>query len=204
MLILIVLHWPAMVFTSSFHHMWNVLRLRPIPAIRQCRWKSNTPDTDSFATFKARILNAEKESAKNKPEWEKREESLRKRYGEWNPTRKLSRQQIADIRSLKEQWPLMKTKQLADHFHVNPESIRRILKSKWIPNEDEIKDLNERAEKRKLASQERKKAQAEALTTIRPTKGSLKYGREAKRAARRRKHSDNKLPFTVGVGDLID
>lgn len=106
--------------------------------------------------FREKLQKIEKKSFENAPEWIKREESLRKRYGQWNPTHKLSRQQIHDIRDLKLRMPELKTVQLADFFHINPESIRRILKSKWVPNEEELESLTERANNRKLRSQEKK------------------------------------------------
>lgn len=188
--------------------MWQVLRQRWVPSLaRQCRW--NSSKNSSEAKFKERLLRAEAELAKKMPEWEKREETLRKRYGAWNPTRKLSRQQITDIRELKQQWPQMKTKHLADHFSINPESIRRILKSKWTPSEEELESLNQRAERRKLQSQERRlQAAASAKPTVahqkRPT--YKKYGQKPDpRAGKNGKNGKHgRKPFTVGVGDLID
>lgn len=155
--------------------------------------------------YKAQLLATEAENTKKLPEWTKREESLRKRYGAWNPTRKLSRQQISDIRELKGQWPQMKTKQLADHFHINPESIRRILKSRWEPSEDELASINERTERRKLQSQELKKLESASMS--KPSNGYIKkykrMGGNTKKELNKRKKFDRK-PFTVGVGDLID
>lgn len=160
-----------------------------------------TPKEIAEATYKAQLLAAEAEHAKKLPEWAKREESLRKRYGAWNPTKKLSRQQITDIRELKAQWPQMKTKQLADHFKINPESIRRILKSKWEPSEDELTSMNERAEKRKLQSQERKKL-GPSLSKL-PSRYVKPYKRVGNTKSSTTKKIDKK-PFTLGVGDLID
>lgn len=40
------------------------------------------------------------------------------------------------------------TEVLANHFKVSPEAIRRILKSKWQPSEDESEDRRKRWEKR--------------------------------------------------------
>lgn len=181
--------------------MWCTLRHKTLAPLLQCRWKSKVAQTSrevSEAAFKDQLRAVDAANARNLPEWAKREESLRKRYGAWNPTRKLSRQQISDIRELKAQWPQMKTKQLADHFHVNPESIRRILKSKWEPSETELASMNERAAKRKLQSQERKKASLELIKP--PVK---KYGKSSKRQGTKTTKNDKK-PFTVGVGDLID
>jgi hypothetical protein len=49
------------------------------------------------------------------------------------------------IRSLHEQdAEKYSTAVLADHFQVSPEAIRRILKSKWRPSEDEMRDRRQR------------------------------------------------------------
>ncbi|KAK6199486.1 required for respiratory growth protein 9, mitochondrial [Scheffersomyces amazonensis] len=94
--------------------------------------------------------------------WEKREDSLKKRYEAWNPTRKLSRQAMDDIRSLARQMPHLKTVDLANHFRISPEAIRRILKSNWVPNEDEHLSIMQRAERRKVQRKEMRK-QAEQV-----------------------------------------
>lgn len=111
----------------------------------------------------------------------------------------------------------MKTKQLADHFHINPESIRRILKSKWNPNEEELASINKRAERRKLESQERKAASSRGAQTkgvqelvVRKLpvlkNASQKYSRKHKKEGQNKDQGRkiDRKPFTTGVGDLID
>ncbi|KAK6457313.1 required for respiratory growth protein 9, mitochondrial [Scheffersomyces xylosifermentans] len=124
---------------------------------------SSGQDLKAEAQFKKKLLAREKEFEKNKPEWKKRDTSIRKRYGAWNPTRKLSRQQMQDIRSIKEQMPTLKTIDLANMFSISPESIRRILNSKWQPTENEEKLLVERAQRRKLESKQRRDEVAKEL-----------------------------------------
>lgn len=114
---------------------------------RSIRSYSNKKDT--FALFKEKIISQERAASEALPLWKKRDLSHRKRYGEWRPTKKLSRQQMLDIRNLKEQMPEMKTIQIADHFKISPEAVRRILRSKWVPSDDEESDLIRRAEKQK-------------------------------------------------------
>ncbi|ODV82246.1 uncharacterized protein CANTADRAFT_45976 [Suhomyces tanzawaensis NRRL Y-17324] len=99
--------------------------------------------------FIQRVREQEKKSIDKVPEWEKREVSLKKRYGNWNPTRKLSRQQISDIRNLSSQMPQLKTVDFAKHYKISPEAVRRILSSSWIPKESEESKILERGEKRK-------------------------------------------------------
>lgn len=131
-------------------------------------------------TFIEKIEKATKEKIKNLPEWEKRERSLIKRYGQWNPTRKLSRQQIQDIRDLKEQLPHLKTIDFANHLKISPEAIRRVLKSKWVPNDQEEEELRERAERQKIKKAAQKDESTLSLQRENQTKGNSEpvQGRE--------------------------
>lgn len=168
--------------------------------------------SSSEEAFRRKIMEAEKEQDKKAPMWVKRDQSLRKRYGNWNPTRKLSRQQVQDIRDLKQQMPLIKTIQIADIFQINPESIRRILKSKWTPTEEELKEIEERAVRRKAKRQE--KAAAEAQLPDEPTvvkvKGLIaqRQREQRKLIERKQKHTEKRRErrklYTTSVGDLID
>ncbi|AET40829.1 mitochondrial ribosome assembly protein RRG9 Ecym_6458 [Eremothecium cymbalariae DBVPG len=94
------------------------------------------------------VLN--KEISPDMPEWKKQKLALNKKFkGEqWNPTKKLSRDEIESVRMLKRQYPNMTTKQLGSYFKVSPESVRRILKSKWQPTEDEMLNVQERWKRR--------------------------------------------------------
>lgn len=97
------------------------------------------------------------------PEWQKRDKAHRKRYGNWNPTKRLSRSQMQDIRSLKQQMPHMKTIDFANVFKVLPEAIRRILQSKWTPTEEEETKLAARAQAAKDKSTQRRQQQIDSL-----------------------------------------
>lgn len=83
------------------------------------------------------------------PEWQKRDDAIRKRHGTWNPTKKLSRQQMQDIRNLSDQMPHLKSIDLANYYQVSPEAIRRILASTWVPKESEEEEIVERGQRRK-------------------------------------------------------
>lgn len=84
------------------------------------------------------------------PEWKKQKLALHKKLnGEhWNPKKKLSRDQQDAVRMLKQRYPDMTNSNLADYFKVSAESIRRILKAKWQPNEDEMLEMQERWKRR--------------------------------------------------------
>jgi hypothetical protein len=68
----------------------------------------------------------------------------------WNPTRKkLSPDTMDGIRAMHQAYPeTLTTPVLAKHFEVSPEAIRRILKSKWQPSEEEDEKRRQRWEKR--------------------------------------------------------
>jgi hypothetical protein len=72
--------------------------------------------------------------------WQVQKEALEKKFGDegWNPRKKLSPDAMDGIRALHEQDPeRWSTPVLAEHFKVSPEAIRRILKSKWKPKDEE-------------------------------------------------------------------
>lgn len=67
----------------------------------------------------------------------------------WNPRKKLSPDTMEGIRGLHEQDPeKYSTPNLAEHFKVSPESIRRILKSNFRPSEAQMQDRRVRWAKR--------------------------------------------------------
>lgn len=134
----------------------------------------STKKDKSEEIFKTKIQQREKEAQQKLPEWTKRDEAIRNRYGEWNPTHRLSRQQIQDIRNIKDKMPHMKTIELANHFKISPEAIRRILKSTWVPSDSEEERIRLRGEKRKDESLVHKK---EMMNDIELARKRLTYGK---------------------------
>ncbi|RCK54495.1 Required for respiratory growth protein 9, mitochondrial [Candida viswanathii] len=82
---------------------------------------------------KSMIKNDKKHHPNDQPEYLKRERTFRKKHGNtpWNPKKKLSRDDMAKLRHLKEIFPHYKTIDLSRLFHISPEAVRRILKSKF-------------------------------------------------------------------------
>lgn len=83
--------------------------------------------------------------------WGIQKSALEEKFGEkgWAPRKRLSPDALEGIRALHAQYPQdYTTATLADQFKVSPEAIRRILKSKWRPDEDEDVDRRKRWEKR--------------------------------------------------------
>ncbi|MCJ1352197.1 MAG: Required for respiratory growth protein 9 mitochondrial [Icmadophila ericetorum] len=88
---------------------------------------------------------------REREEWQIQKEALKRKFGEtgWNPRKRLSPDALEGIRSLHAQYSeTYTTPVLAEHFKVSPEAIRRILKSKWKPNEEQEEDRRRRWDKR--------------------------------------------------------
>ncbi|KAF2447067.1 required for respiratory growth protein 9, mitochondrial [Karstenula rhodostoma CBS 690.94] len=91
------------------------------------------------------------EKEKERPVWQVEKEAVkRKLNGEaWNPRKKLSPDTMEGIRHLNQTQPTrFTTPVLAQHFQVSPEAIKRILKSKWRPSDEEQEDRIRRWDKR--------------------------------------------------------
>ncbi|MCJ1448435.1 MAG: Required for respiratory growth protein 9 mitochondrial [Stictis urceolatum] len=83
--------------------------------------------------------------------WQTQKNALKKKLGgqAWLPRKRLSPDALDGIRELHAQDPARySTAALADQFNVSPDAIRRILKSKWIPNAAEQVDRRRRWQKR--------------------------------------------------------
>ncbi|KAF9893721.1 Required for respiratory growth protein 9 mitochondrial [Aspergillus nanangensis] len=87
---------------------------------------------------------------KKKEGWQIQKAALKDKFEEgWNPPKKLSPDAMDGIRHLHSIAPdRFTTPVLAEQFQVSPEAIRRILKSKWRPSEEEVEDRRQRWEKR--------------------------------------------------------
>ncbi|KAF1811218.1 hypothetical protein P152DRAFT_382617, partial [Eremomyces bilateralis CBS 781.70] len=83
--------------------------------------------------------------------WQVQKEALKRKFGEegWNPRKRLSPDVIEGIRALHSQSPeTFTTPLLAQEFEVSPEAIRRILKTKWRPSNEQMEERRERWERR--------------------------------------------------------
>jgi hypothetical protein len=88
---------------------------------------------------------------KRKPEnWQTQKAALKEKFtAGWNPPKKLSPDALDGIRHLHAKAPeQFTTAVLAKEFEMSPEAIRRILKSKWRPSEDEMESRRKRWESR--------------------------------------------------------
>lgn len=94
---------------------------------------------------------AQKERNRNLDTWKVQKAALEEKFGEqsWNPRKRISPDALAGIRALHAKSPeTFSTAVLAEHFKITPEAVRRILKSKWQPSEEEAEERRARWEKR--------------------------------------------------------
>jgi flagellar biosynthesis GTPase FlhF len=94
--------------------------------------------------------DAAKRSNTKLESWKVQKGALKEKFPTgWSPTKKLSPDALDGIRTLHAKAPeKFTTPVLAEEFGVSPEAIRRILKSKWRPSEDEMEHRRKRWETR--------------------------------------------------------
>ncbi|KAI9869425.1 MAG: Required for respiratory growth protein 9 mitochondrial [Trichoglossum hirsutum] len=83
--------------------------------------------------------------------WQIQKGALQAKFGSsgWSPRKRLSPDALDGIRALNAQFPdKYTTPVLAELFKVSPEAIRRILKSKWRPSDEETEERRSRWAKR--------------------------------------------------------
>jgi len=83
---------------------------------------------------------------KRREPWQIQKAAIKEKFEEgWNPRKRLSPDALEGIRAIHAQFPEQYTTSvLAAKFAVSPEVIRRILKSRWTPSEEEEADRKRR------------------------------------------------------------
>lgn len=149
----------------KFYQVSSILHQFSQSHIRKVSTTSNTPIRNAKSIIKAinnnsltrkEQVNSEGKKCnslplhKKQPEWKKQKLALYNKFNgqQWNPAKKLSRDEIEQVRMLRENFPSMNAKEISEHFKVSPESIRRILKTKWKPTEEEMLKIQERWKRR--------------------------------------------------------
>ncbi|KAL1606674.1 Required for respiratory growth protein 9 mitochondrial [Paraconiothyrium brasiliense] len=113
--------------------------------------RASRDDTNVWATKESPKVHGSAEREKERPAWQAEKEAVkRKLNGEaWNPRKKLSPDTMEGIRHLHKTQPTkFTTPVLAQYFQVSPEAIKRILRSKWRPSDEEQEDKLRRWDKR--------------------------------------------------------
>jgi hypothetical protein len=105
---------------------------------------------EDVATSPAEEGGPSKAQQEKLPDWRIQKEALKQKFPDgWRPRKRLSPDALAGIRALNAQYPdIYTTAALSAKFEVDPEAIRRILKSKWQPSEEEETKRLQRWQKR--------------------------------------------------------
>ena len=114
-------------------------------------YSAGTSEESKGGMISVRPGNASADSKNRREPWQIQKEALADKFGPtgWLPRKRLSPDTLEGIRALHTQYPdRFTTPILADQFKVSPEAIRRILKSKWRPNDEEQERRRRRWEKR--------------------------------------------------------
>jgi hypothetical protein len=108
--------------------------------------KNKKKEAKKIGTRNAKSESFKPEKKVKRPHWQTQKEALEKKFEEgWHPRKKLPPDSLDTIRHLHATKPdVWTTPVLADQFKVSPEAIRRILKSKWQPTEEERERREER------------------------------------------------------------
>lgn len=129
--------------------------------------KKDAKDSKANRLAKGESKDGSQRTAKAKREsWQLQKDALERKFGEvgWQPRKRLSPDTMEGIRALHaSDSGTYCTEALSQHFKVTPEAIRRILRSKWRPNDQEAEDRRNRWERRGV-----KKWQDMAEQGIRP------------------------------------
>lgn len=112
---------------------------------------SNKPDpTGMFLKDRPDVpLNWRKMT--NLEPWKRQMFALKEKFhdkGSWKPTKRISRNAMESLRYVKSLHPDISAGELAKHYQISPESVRRILKSNWKPTNNELQDQKERWKRR--------------------------------------------------------
>lgn len=102
-------------------------------------------------TTKTSDPNQKPHHPKKREDWQIQKSALASKLSSqpWNPRKRVSPDTLSGIRALHASDPTTYTTPLlAQHFQISPDAVRRILKSKWQPSEQEVEKRMERWERR--------------------------------------------------------
>lgn len=91
---------------------------------------------------------------KSLPQYLKNRFAIKEKFGAegWRPKRVVRYEVRNSMKFLKEYYPDMPISELSAKFDVDPESVRRILRSKWVRSDEEEADRIRRASKKKQST----------------------------------------------------
>ncbi|KAL1966117.1 hypothetical protein VTN77DRAFT_4865 [Rasamsonia byssochlamydoides] len=123
---------------------------KPEKKAKNNKEKSKKKKGDADEVSAAKPTQTETKKKKKKEPWQVHKEAMKRKFKDgWNPPKRLSPDALDGIRHLHASAPdKFTTPVLAEEFKVSPEAIRRILKSKWRPSEEEMEDRRRRWRRR--------------------------------------------------------
>ncbi|GBB85024.1 hypothetical protein RclHR1_01160018 [Rhizophagus clarus] len=101
----------------------------------------------------------------NLPGWLKHKFAMKERIGfkHWKPHKRVNREIMDKIRWLHNQFPEeYNAEKLSNHFKISPESIRRIIKSKFIPNSEILERQEQKYREKLIKFKEKQKERRKA------------------------------------------
>ncbi len=123
----------------------------PIHVAERSFTRTSLGKTNSRQGNSGIAVEADNWTPPKREQWQIQKASLSDKFKDeaWNPRKRLSPDALEGIRALNAQYPeKYTTPVLAAKFEVSPEVIRRILKSKWRPSDEETEDRKRRWDKR--------------------------------------------------------
>jgi hypothetical protein len=142
---------PALVSQRTAIRTAQPLRLHSTAARQPFIARKSAPLPPKADTEEIIVDDDEMSTEPERPSWQLQKAALKEKLGgqAWNPRKKLSPDTMEGIRHLHSSQPdRFTTPILAQHFKVSPEAIRRILKSKWQPSDEESEARAQRWQKR--------------------------------------------------------
>lgn len=149
---------------------WGVRR--PLPARQGRGQRSPRAITAAESSANAMAYDPFMRTPPTPPEFVAHRTAMKENFPEgWAPPRKLSREAMDGLRTLHAHDPeQFSTPMLSDKFQISPEAVRRILKSRWVPNDERRGDmmLKERemriARSKQRREEEKKKEREKAVS----------------------------------------
>ncbi|KAL4400317.1 Required for respiratory growth protein 9 mitochondrial [Malassezia pachydermatis] len=132
--------------------------------------EDETETTESTRSARpAGVSRIEHELGQRLPAWQIQKIALERKFPDgWSPMTKLSHEAQHGMRLLHEADPDRFTiPVLSKRFRISPESVRRILRSRWRPTPEQAQRQNERAKAAELARRDAHTREAEEMAALR-------------------------------------
>lgn len=121
---------------------------RSIPYVTKNKWVLRLPLVSEALQRPAKVPKHWRSATSLEP-WKRQMFALKERFPQgWDPKRRLSRDEMEDLRQRKRAHPELNNSQLGDMYRVSPEAVRRVLRSTWAPKGDAAQRVQKRWKRR--------------------------------------------------------